>query len=123
MSDDAASRSRCRDGGGIAGCGSIHYRESVGTEERILWGYTVGESGDIPYNGEVKVQSPGPDEGETWAVSKLLEPTIFAYSSLVKLDCQNVGLMFEQGLESEKMIFARFSIGWLTDGQDLPDCG
>ncbi len=28
------------------------------------WGYTVNESGDIPYRGEFRVQSPGKDKGQ-----------------------------------------------------------
>lgn len=31
---------------------------------RTKWGYTVNERGDIPYVGEFRVQSPGPDKGE-----------------------------------------------------------
>lgn len=35
------------------------------TEEALAqWGYTVKKSGDIPYTGEFRVQSPGPDKGE-----------------------------------------------------------
>jgi len=33
-------------------------------EALARWGYTVNENGDIPYCGEFRVQSPGPDKGE-----------------------------------------------------------
>lgn len=78
-----------------------------------------------PANPEVRIEGTirlSYDEGQTWSVSKVLEPNIFAYSSLVKLDCRHVGVLFEQGLASEHMIFARFSLNWLTDNADIPSC-
>jgi arylsulfatase A-like enzyme len=33
-------------------------------EARALWGYSVNRGGEIPYCGEFRVQSPGPDKGE-----------------------------------------------------------
>lgn len=37
----------------------------MSTEDALKkWGYNVGKGGAIPYRGEFKVQSPGPDKGE-----------------------------------------------------------
>jgi arylsulfatase A-like enzyme len=40
--------------------------DSVMTKEEAVakWGYYVKDSGEIPYTGEFRVQSPGPDKGE-----------------------------------------------------------
>ena len=41
--------------------------DSLMTAEAALekWGYVIDKVGQIPYGGEFKVQSPGPDGGET----------------------------------------------------------
>ena len=40
--------------------------DSVMPKEKALekWGYTVNKGGEIPYRGEFRVQSPGPNKGE-----------------------------------------------------------
>jgi sialidase-1 len=60
------------------------------------------------------------DEGESWPVSKLLHEGPSAYSSLAVLPDRSIGCLYERGEESpyEKIAFARFSLGWLTEGRD-----
>ena len=60
------------------------------------------------------------DEGETWAVSKLLHGGPSAYSSLAILPDKTIGCLYERGDKSpyEKITLARFNIEWLTDGAD-----
>lgn len=60
------------------------------------------------------------DEGKTWPVSKLLYAGPSAYSCLAVLTEGDIACLFEGGEQSayEKIIFARFSLEWLTDGKD-----
>lgn len=60
------------------------------------------------------------DEGSTWAVERLLQPGPAAYSSLAVLPDQAIGCLFENGSESayEKISFARFTLEWMTKGND-----
>jgi sialidase-1 len=67
------------------------------------------------------------DEGETWPVRKTLERGPSAYSDLAVLADRAIGCFYERenpGLNSKKhsayecLTFARFSLGWLTDGND-----
>jgi sialidase-1 len=43
-----------------------------------------------------------------------------AYSSLVVLPDRSIGLLYERGERSpyEKLVFARFTLEWLTEGKD-----
>jgi sialidase-1 len=55
------------------------------------------------------------DEGETWPVSKTLEPTSSAYSDLAVLADGTILCFYERkGL----ITIARFNLEWLTDGHD-----
>ena len=66
------------------------------------------------------------DEGKTWPVSKLLHAGPSAYSSLAVLRDLSVGCLYERNgvTESsekspyETITFARFTLDWLTDGED-----
>ena len=60
------------------------------------------------------------DEGKTWPVSKLIHQGPTAYSSLAILPDNTIGLLYEGGEERylEGIKFARFKLGWLTDGAD-----
>jgi sialidase-1 len=57
------------------------------------------------------------DEGETWTSGKVINPGSSAYSSLSILDDNTIGLLYEANNYKE-IRFARFSLDWLTDGQD-----
>ncbi|MEO8620764.1 MAG: sialidase family protein [bacterium] len=56
------------------------------------------------------------DEGNTWPVSRILHEGPAAYSSLVALPNNSIGLLFERGATSpyERITFARFTLQWLT---------
>ena len=60
------------------------------------------------------------DEGKTWPVAKLVHAGPSAYSCLARLPDGRIGLLFEAGDQgaSETITFARFTLGWLTDGPD-----
>ena len=60
------------------------------------------------------------DEGANWPVAKVLHPGPAAYSDLVVLPDGTIGCLYERGAKRayEKITFARFTLAWLTDGQD-----
>lgn len=70
-------------------------------------------------NGTVRVSY---DDAASWPVEKQIVEGFFQYNSLVRLDCHHVGSLYERGLVTEEILFARFSLDWLTEGQDLPSC-
>ncbi len=63
-------------------------------------------------NGTVRLSY---DEGKTWPVSRVIWPGSFGYSSLTVLPDGTIGCLFES---SGKIRFARFTLDWLTRGQD-----
>jgi sialidase-1 len=60
------------------------------------------------------------DEGKTWAASKLLYGGPAAYSCLAVARDGTILCLYERGSKSayEKITLGRFSLAWLTDGQD-----
>jgi sialidase-1 len=60
------------------------------------------------------------DEAATWPISRVIVDGPAAYSSLVALPDGSVGILFEQGDRSPygKITFARFTLDWLTAGED-----
>lgn len=57
------------------------------------------------------------DEGQTWTQGKTIYSGSSAYSSLIVLDKDEIGLFFEKDNYQEN-VFVRFSLEWLTDGSD-----
>jgi sialidase-1 len=57
------------------------------------------------------------DEGETWTDGKTIYPGPSAYSSLTVLENGDIGVFFEKDDYTEN-VFVRFSLAWLTDGED-----
>ena len=59
------------------------------------------------------------DEGQAWPVAKMLHAGPSAYSCPASLPDNEIGVLFEAGEEEpyETIQFARFPLGWLTDGQ------
>jgi len=59
------------------------------------------------------------DEGQTWPVSRLLHDGPSAYSCLAVLPDGDIGCLYEGGkTRYGEIVFARFSLEWLTDGKD-----
>ncbi|MEX0610682.1 MAG: sialidase family protein [Pirellulales bacterium] len=60
------------------------------------------------------------DEGATWPISRTLHTGPSAYSCLAILPDQSIACLYEGGEKNpyEKIVLARFSLEWLTDGQD-----
>lgn len=60
------------------------------------------------------------DDGRTWPVSRVLHDGPAAYSSLVVTRDLDIGVLFERGAQNpyERITFARFTLEWLTDGND-----
>ena len=59
------------------------------------------------------------DEGKTWPVSKRLHDGPSAYSCLAILPDGDIGCLYEGGrTRYGEIVFARFSLEWLTDGRD-----
>jgi len=56
------------------------------------------------------------DEGKTWSVSKTIHAGPAAYSNLIELKGNTVGLLYERGDTDryERITFARFPIQWLN---------
>jgi sialidase-1 len=57
------------------------------------------------------------DEGNSWPIKKVLFPGSFAYSVLTRLPDGTIGCLFETD-NTDRLVFARFTLGWLTDGKD-----
>lgn len=81
-------------------------------KNRLLFANTRSE--DQRENLTVRISY---DEGETWSEGKTIYEGSAAYSSLTILDNGDIGLFFERD-EYTKNTFVRFSLEWLTDGQD-----
>jgi sialidase-1 len=60
------------------------------------------------------------DEARSWPVSKVLHPGPSAYSALAILADGTIACLYERGDKHayETITFARFSLEWLTDGED-----
>jgi sialidase-1 len=57
------------------------------------------------------------DEGQTWPVSKVVDPGPAAYSDLVIQEDMGIGLLYEQGNQGG-IVYTSFTLDWLTDGWD-----
>ncbi len=60
------------------------------------------------------------DEGDTWTVSKTIDPGPAAYSDLVIQHDGRIGLLYERGNQGG-LWYASFTLNWLTDGNDSCD--
>jgi sialidase-1 len=63
------------------------------------------------------------DEGATWPASRVIYEGPSAYSCLVVLRDRTIGLLYERGAEApyDRITFTRFTLGWLTNGEDAGD--
>ena len=62
------------------------------------------------------------DEGQTWAVSKSVEPGLSGYSDLAVTNSGLVLCFYGRGKKTDfaggRLTVARFNLEWLTDGND-----
>ncbi len=58
------------------------------------------------------------DEGKTWTRKKTLFPGNSAYSTMVKFEDGTIGVYAEDQRNGTSNYFMRFSLSWLTDGED-----
>jgi len=93
-------------------CQSSIHRYSFEPRNLILYS---GPGGEGRNNLTIRLSC---DEGKTWPVSKLLNPGPSAYSDLAVLSNGDIGCLYEGGrkFKYEKIVFARFTLEWLTDG-------
>lgn len=82
-----------------------------GAKSRILFS---GPDSTRRENGTVFVSY---DEGRTWPTKRALCKDAFAYSCLTALPDGTIGCLYEAD-ETRKIVFARFTLDWLTDGKD-----
>jgi sialidase-1 len=63
------------------------------------------------------------DEGATWPVSRVIHEGPSAYSCLVVMRDRTIGLLYERGAQMpyDRVTFTRFTLGWLTNGEDAGD--
>jgi sialidase-1 len=88
-----------------------------GEKSRILFSLPMG---DRRQDGTVWLSC---DEGRTWPASRTLRPGRFGYSCLTRLPDGRIGCVFDGRHEQKPankagVIFARFSLEWLTNGRD-----
>ena len=100
--------------------------ESRGRRSRILFANPAGTvlGGAGKFWREKLVVRLSYDEGQTWPVAKMLDPRPSGYSCLAVLPDGEIGCLYEAGDERYAdrpgcaLTFKRFSIEWLTDGED-----
>jgi len=59
------------------------------------------------------------DEGQTWPVSRLVDPGSSAYSCLARLSDGRIGLLYESG-GYKRVTFAAFDLEWLSSAHESP---
>lgn len=57
------------------------------------------------------------DDGQTWAISKVIDNGLAAYSDLVIQADMQIGLLYERGNQGG-IWYSNFTLDWLADGQD-----
>ncbi|MEL6307957.1 MAG: exo-alpha-sialidase [Chloroflexota bacterium] len=87
-------------------------QETYGGKSRLL--FCNPNHPQSRYNLTVRLSY---DEGKTWAISKVIDAGASAYSDLVIQDDMKIGVLYERGNQGG-IVYASFSLEWLTDGQD-----
>ena len=58
------------------------------------------------------------DEGDTWAVSKVIDSGFAGYSDMAVDERGMIYVLWEKGEEIQHLVLTMFSLEWLTDGRD-----
>jgi len=120
--DGGVTWSKVEDAPGLAdpGCMAsvLRYTDPAdGGRSRILFS---GPQSIRRENGTVFISY---DEGKTWPIKRVLCNSSFAYSCLTALPDGTIGCLYEAD-GTKKIVFARFTLEWLTSGKDvLPEKG
>lgn len=85
---------------------------AYGSKSRILF-----SNPDSKVNREKMTVRLSYDDGNTWAVSKRIDKEPASYGDLVVMNDMRIGLIYEPG-STGGIVFATFTLEWLTDGQD-----
>jgi sialidase-1 len=96
------------------GCQASIFRFSdigAGGRSRVLY---CGPDSTRRENGTIRLSY---DDCETWPVKKVLHPGSFGYSVLTALSDGTIGCLFETD-DANRIVFARFTLEWLTDDKD-----
>ena len=96
------------------GCQASLFRYSdakSGGHSRILF---CGPDSAKRENGTVRLSY---DDGQTWPVKKTICAGSFGYSVLTALPDGTLGCLYETDAE-KRIVFARFTLDWLSDGKD-----
>ncbi len=113
------------------------YRNDMGLPDPIVQGsihrYTWSDAAEFGGKSRILFSNPNSqsgrenmtvrlsyDEGATWEVAKRIDGGPAAYGDLGVLDDMRIGLLYERG-NSGGIVFARFSLDWLSDGRDSLD--
>jgi sialidase-1 len=83
----------------------IRFSYGTGINNRIIFSNPNSDGRD---HGTVRISY---DDGQTWAFSKEITAGSFAYSSLVKMEHDLVGLLYETG----GIAFQKFNLEWLGE--------
>ncbi len=88
-----------------------------GKKNRILFANPASEKQGDRRKMTVRLSC---DEGKSWPVERCIHEGPSAYSCLTVLDDGSIGLLYEAGEDDayESIRFARFSLEWLTGGDD-----
>lgn len=97
----------------------IRYSDPLdGERSRILFSNPASQTRRV--NGKVRLSY---DEGKTWPVDKVIQKELFGYSSMVRLPDGDIGMLYERDKVQRgiwtAVTFVKFSMAWLTDGEDL----
>lgn len=89
-------------------------------ESRIIYSSTKNVN-EVRYGGNISISY---DEGNTWLTKQILsDAAYFGYSQIVVLPDGSVGCIYEgtnsSGFDGSALYFKRFTIGWLTSGNDF----
>lgn len=98
------------------GCNAsiIRYTSKAAGDDKDRLLFSNANSSEGRVNMTVKISY---DEGETWSEGKTIYSGSSAYSSMTILKNGDIGLFYERDNHTTNE-FVRFSLEWLTDGED-----